>query len=239
MWAGGPLGFSAGHPTVPSGFHYDSPAWAGQLDLAGFPLTDVARLAPRGTATTTPSPPLLGTNQSSLGGALDLQYPGTADGANVSEVVAHAGVVLGTIAASPGPAGVSPRTSICFLPVGEGGIYYFGGADLSSYQSYVPFANGWITGGTLDVASDMAELIGLGFTPVSGPSTSQDVQLGPGESIVKSLSLANYTGGVAVLVRCGVDWTTFALWGESIGSPPLPFVGAVPRVADEAPIGDA
>lgn len=219
VWAGGPLGFSAGHPDGTGSFAFEDLGWQGQVTLAGYAVTDVARVAPRGTPTGVPPPPLVAANQTVFSTALAIQYAGTADGANVSEVTAHRGVALGLVATPAGPVGVGARTSLAYLPQGSGGIYYFGGADLSSYQAYVPYASGWVTSGSVEVASDIAELIGLQSSPVAGPVTSSDVLLSPGRGVSETLFLSNYSGAAALLVRSGADWSLFVLWGEAVACP--------------------
>ncbi|HZY92837.1 MAG TPA: hypothetical protein VFG07_08755 [Thermoplasmata archaeon] len=231
VWAGGPLGFSSGHPGPGGSFSYESLHWAGQTQLVGFNLTDPAPILPRGSASPYPPPPLMGLNSTPMQSALGMLYLGTADGANVSQVTAHGGVILGTTARTPGEPGVSPRASIAYIPVAQGGVLFFGGADLSSYQAYLPYASGWISEGTIDVAEDIAVFLGLGYSPIIGPVASGDVDVPPGATISETLDLRGYVGTVVLLVRSTVDGSVLSLWGTSTttaGLPPLGLAGGGP-----------
>ncbi len=215
VWAGGPLGFSSGHPESGGRFVYDGLLWKGQTDLVGFPLTDPQPMLPKGSPTSLPTPPLEGTDPTPFGQALGTLYVGTADGANVSEVENHGGVVLGTEA--PPAAGFhgSARASLIYVPVGLGGVFFFGGADLSSYQGFVPFADGWITDGSLDIAEDTAVLLGTGYDPVPGPVVSQDLSVPPYGTVSTTLSLATNLSSATLIVRSTVDGSVLDLWGTT------------------------
>ncbi|MCI4370547.1 MAG: hypothetical protein L3J81_04370, partial [Thermoplasmata archaeon] len=88
MWAGGPLGWSEGHPT-PGGFVSDPLGWQGQLDLVHYPMSDVGRPGP-----------LLSWNASPIAAAFGTTYNGTPAGADTSAVGGNGGVDLGLIGPS-------------------------------------------------------------------------------------------------------------------------------------------
>jgi hypothetical protein len=193
IWAGGPIGFASGHPSSGGRFDYDSLGWEAQLAIAGFNVTDPAPLMPSGSSTTAPAPPISAASPTALGSALATQYYATPAGANFSELESHGGLPLG-FATEPGAeGGHSVRTSIAYIPVGAGGILFFGGADFSAYEGYIPYSSGWITDGTAVLSLDIALWIGLGALPSGGPSSSITVAV-PSDSSV-SVSLPVSTNG--------------------------------------------
>lgn len=176
IWAGGPLGYSSGHP-IAGGFVFDGPGWQGQETLAGYNLTDSAPYLPAGATTTRPAPPLDGTDSTPLGEALGTQYYATPAGANVTQLAAHGDLSLGFTSPVGGEGGASPRASVAYLPEGLGGILFFAGADSAGYSGYVPFATGWITDGTAVLTLDIALWLALGAIPSPGPAVSQDANV--------------------------------------------------------------
>ncbi|MCI4330874.1 MAG: hypothetical protein L3K19_03375 [Thermoplasmata archaeon] len=179
IWAGGPLGYAAGHPGSGGSFDYANPGWYGQELLAGYPVTDPAPVVPLGTPTKLPPPPLDGTSPSPLASALSTQYYATPAGANVTGLARHGGLDLGLISAPGAEGPAAPRTSIAYLPLGHGGILFFGGADASGYVGYEPYAQGWITDGTAVISLDIALWLGLGAVPTSSYAASLWVSVGP------------------------------------------------------------
>jgi hypothetical protein len=200
VWAGGPLGFDEGHPSPPGPFNWESMGWAGQDILAGFPLTDPG----------VPGP-LLAANPTSLSKALGTTYDGTPAGANVTRLADHGGIVLG-LTSGPGPGGSSPRAAIAYLPVGVGGILFFGGsfAAATTPQEFVPNAD-------FGLSSDLALLMGTGFLPAFGSTASANVLLPAFESrsIVLAVPATEASVGLAVVVTSPGIPTLLALWSTT------------------------
>lgn len=221
FWAGGPLGYSAGYSTPGSPFQFRDLYWQGQIDLAGFSLTDPSFIAPSNTYFPYPAPQLFGTARSPLATTLGILYQGTSDGANVQRLVAHGGYDLGFDAQEGSGLRASERTSLAFVPVGAGGIYFFGGADLSAYEGYVPYAQGWIADGTVEISQDIALLAGLQYVPAPAPAVSADIFVGPGASSHLSLTLRGYLGPVTIVVRSETLAVIFSYW-STLGANPGP-----------------
>jgi hypothetical protein len=217
IWAGGPLGYASGHPGPGGSFAFANLGWTGQLLLAGYPLTDPARVAAPDTPTMRPPPPLDGTNASRLGSALSTQYYATPAGANVSELAAYGGLDAGFDSAPGAEGPAAPRTSIAYVPVGHGGILFFGGADITGYEGYVPFANGWITDGTAVISLDIALWLGLGAVPAGTYASSQRVSLGAGGSASCSFALPYANASFEWIV---VDLTDSVLLAGATGFVP-------------------
>jgi hypothetical protein len=209
VWAGGPLAYWEGHP-IPTGFYYDSLKWWGQQDLAGFPLTDVSPVA---NASVEPAT-TYSTNESSLGAALGLSYPGIPSGANVTEVTTHHGVVLGSIAGSLDAPGVrAPVSSLVYVPDGLGSIFYFGGALFHGLNHPIP-------DGSVTLSQDVGILLGLRYLPGVGPSAFTAIDLGSLDQRSVTLTLSNDSGGVVALVTSSLQGTLLEFWASQIVSPP-------------------
>lgn len=214
FWAGGPLGFASGEVLPGGGFRYDSLFWRGQISLVGFPLTDPGVVAKPGNASRLPLPPLYGVNPSPLATALGIAYTATPDGANVTRLEAHGGVSLGFEAPSAEDPAAGPWTSLAYVPVGSGGVFYFGGGDLSSYQGYVPYAAGWIVDGSVDASRDISLLAGLGYVPTARPLAQADVVSSTTEPTLATLTLPNTTGGLTVFVESTTVGEILYFWSE-------------------------
>ena len=214
FWAGGPLGFASGSALPGGGFRYDSLFWQGQISLVGFPLTDPGVVAKPGTASRLPPPPLYGVDPSPLATALGIAYSATPDGANATRLAAHGEVSLGFEAPSSGNPSAGPWTSLAYVPVGSGGVFYFGGGDLSSYQGYVPYVAGWIVDGSVDVSRDISLLAGLGIVPAALPFAQTDVVSSTTGPTLATLTLPNTTGGIAVFVESGTVGEILYFWSE-------------------------
>lgn len=172
VWAGGPLGFDEGHLSGSGTFVPDPMGWAGQVALAGYALTDPG--APG---------PLLGTNETAAASALGIRFLGTASGANETALGTHGGFAIGWSSASPRSSEGS-RVSVAYLPVGSGGILFFGG----SFRIPSP-ASGYIPGADFGLSSDLATLLGSGYVPEAGPSTASALWLASDAQQVVTLRL--------------------------------------------------
>jgi hypothetical protein len=221
-WAGGPLGYSAGTASPGQPFSYANLFWQGQIGLVGFSLTDPAVIGPSSTVVPTPPPPLYGSRPSVLASQLGTLYHGTPDGANVTRLLAHGGFDLGQDSI-PAPGTQSgQRTSLAFVPVGAGCVYFFGGADYSGYAGYVPVASGWVAGGTVEISEDIALLSGLGLATPLGRLASANVTVGAWSSASTQLTLPAYAGPVTVLVRSETVGVIFSFWSNAFGDPTTP-----------------
>lgn len=186
IWAGGPLGFfeapagDGARGCCPGGL-----GWAGQLAMVGFPLTDPVN------ASSSPGEPdggpTIGTVVPALGAAWGTLYDGTQFGANVSELTAHGGFALGGETAGAATA----RTSLAYLPLGAGRLFFFGNAIWSPTGQYTP-------DGGLALSVDIARLLDAGVLPSGGPAFSTDLDIGGGETVAVTLPVA--PGVPAVLV---------------------------------------
>lgn len=214
FWAGGPLGFASGSALPGGGFRYDSLFWKGQISLVGFPLTDPGVVAKPGTASRLPLPPLYGVNASPLATALGIAYSATPDGANASRLAAHGGVSLGFESPSVENPAAGPWTSLAYVPVGNGGVFYFGGGDLSSYQGYVPYAQGWIVDGSVDASRDIALLAGVGFVPTAFPFAQTEIVSSTTEPTRATLTLANTSSGLTIIVESATVGEILYFWSE-------------------------
>lgn len=163
VWAGGPLAYFEGHVNSSGVFVHEDLGWSGQTDLLGFPLEDSI-----GNPATRSSGPLVSGNETLLGESLGVSYAGTADGANVSELSAHNGTDVGFDSQPVGAE--SPRTSVAFIPLGKGGVFYFGGAIWGTGFGTVPDADASLSG-------DIALLLGTGYEPSRGPADSENVTI--------------------------------------------------------------
>lgn len=214
VWAGGPLAYSSGHVSKATGqFVYNSLQWAGQTDLLGFPLCDPVDLASiNGTSSLT----LSASEPSPLGAALGIGYQGTPAGANTSEVIAHGGTVLGY--ATPSSGGAASRTSLAYLPLGSGAVYYFGGAIFQGGLGYVPQAS-------VNLTLDIALLLTLNYRPTLGPSAFANIGLGPLQSRSVALTVNGSSGGLIAFVRSALQGGLEYFWSGTL-DPPVPLAVA-------------
>lgn len=200
IWAGGPLGFfeapagAGARGCCPAGL-----GWDGQLAMVGFPLTDPVN------ASSSPGEPdggpTIGVSLSPLGAAWGTTYDGTQFGANVTELAAHGGFALGVETATA----ATPRTSLAYLPLGAGQIFYFGNAIWSPTGQYTP-------NGGLALSVDIARLLDAGVVPSAGPAFATDLAVGGGQTTAVTLPVA--PGVPTVLVAtCSIGGVPF--WGVS------------------------
>ncbi|MGB6500283.1 MAG: hypothetical protein WBG19_02625 [Thermoplasmata archaeon] len=202
FWAGGPLAYFEGHIIAGGGFQHVDLGWNGQIDLVGYQLED-----PIGNPARDSSGPLLSQNETLLGESLGVTYAGTADGANTSELGLHNGTDLGFD--SPAGGAESPRTSLAYVPVGSGGVYFFGGAIWGTGFGVVPEADALLSG-------DMGLLVGIGYRPEIGPTTSSDVSVRYLGQLDVTLVLAGSYSHVVALVTSSVGPAYFFVWSDQI-----------------------
>jgi hypothetical protein len=210
LWAGGPLAYSEGHALDSGGFQYEPMKWSGQWSLLGFPLSDPYNLT---AVDTTGFPALYATGRTALGDALGLTYQGSVDGANVTQLVNDHGAELGS-QAPPQRGGASARTSIAFVPVGEGGIYYFGGGLFDPRLGYVPQSS-------VNLSLDAATIIGLGYVPAPGSAASAAIYVAPFSAESVHLTITAPVRGAFVLVRSQQQGALLFFWtSPALPSPP-------------------
>lgn len=211
VWAGGPLGYFEGHPGAGGQFQYTDLQWAGESTFVGYPLTQpFGTPLPNGgppSPGTSPYPPLSGIAPDPLAHALGIGYSGVSAGADLPSLYAHGGLSLG-FETTPG-AIAGTRTSLAYLPVGAGALYFFGGALFSPNQGYIPFASETLS-------EDIAFLVGLGYVPASGPVATGPISIGPLGSQEVTLSLADRSHGVVGLARASPDATFEFFWSEPL-----------------------
>lgn len=194
LWAGGALGFYQGpDPYGPSGTLPGSTGWAGESDLLGFPLLDPVAAGPKGPDAG-PLVPLLGSTPSPLASALGLSFNATVYGANTTELAVHGGIDLGFDSPEVG-GGAAPRTSIAYLPVGNGSLLLFGGAVLNPAQQYVPE-------GGVRLIQDASALLAFPFVPLAGPVASTGLTLGPFAEDPLGLTSSAPISNPALVLRC-------------------------------------
>lgn len=118
VWIGGPLGYwvSSGNGIVPI---YDFGNISGQELILGYNISDSNPEAAMPMAL----------EQTPVSAALGIRYPGTYYGAIIEAVEAHGGKILGNIMRDvPMKNGrIENLTSVAYVPVGCGGLLYFGG----------------------------------------------------------------------------------------------------------------
>lgn len=202
IWAGGPLAYFIGMNLPNGGFQEVDLGWAGQVALVGYNLED-----PVGNPSVHSYGALVANNESELCAALGLEYKGTADGANVSQVNAHGGRVLGYLSHGVGPS--SDRTSLAWLPLGSGSLYFFGGATWANGLGMVPNAD-------VTLSADLAFILSIGFIPDPEATSFIDVNIPPYGST--SVTLVDFTPGPdqLVLVSSTVAGTYLSLWFDRI-----------------------
>jgi hypothetical protein len=146
----------------------------------------------------------MGSSASPLGGALSLTYNGTLYGANVTQLIDHGGLSMG-YETVPGSSG--DRTSIAFLPVGHGALYYFGGGVGSPTHVTVPYAG-------LRLSLDVAHLLAFNLAPVDGGIAVDDRTIPPAGEVTMVLSVRLSASGLLLLVESSVEGVVFfAVWG--------------------------
>jgi hypothetical protein len=196
LWAGGALGYFQGaDPVGSSAVNPGSMGWSGELHLLGFPLVDPVSVGAKGPEAGAQDP-LLGASPSPMAAALGLGYNATVFGANLTELAAHGGVDLG-FDSSPLPSGAAGRSSIAYLPVGNGSLLLFGGAVLDPAGQYIPE-------GGVRLIQDSATLLAYPFVPLSGPIDVTSTTLGPFSEALLSLAIPGPTTSPTLLVRCAL-----------------------------------
>jgi hypothetical protein len=204
IWAGGPLGGSAGHP-APGGFVWDSPGWNGQDDLVHYALSDAG-----------PVGPLLAESASPLALAFGTAYNGTPTGANTTALAAHGGFDLG-FDTPEGSNGSAPRSSFVYQPVGSGGVFFFGGAQRASNAPPLD-----VPAATFSLADDIALLLATGYVPAAGPSASATIHLAALHTVIVKLTVptGEARNGLVALVTTPTLPTFLSIW-----SSPVPVTG--------------
>lgn len=222
VWAGGPLGFSSGHPNPEGGFDYDGPGWSGEARLAGWWLTDPNESTSTGSSRD-PSASI-GTGASPAALALGVQFYGTAYGANVTALLGHGGVDLGW--SEPARGAFGARTSVAGFVVGAGAVYYFGESARTPGGAALPLAAN-------DLCADIALLVALGYRPVSTPLVAaNDIELGPWAATTVVLSLAGHGPYLELFVRSALPGVLMLYWQTTVavGEPtPRRHVHGAPR----------
>lgn len=203
IWAGGPLGYTAGHPTSGGGFFYDNLGWLGELKLAGFALSDSFDLSDPAPGSAGPG---YAPTATALASALQLSYGGAFVGANVTQVQAHQGVVLGNTAPGLDAASAeSPRASTAFVPVGRGGLLYFGAGLYEAPLGFVP-------DGSVELCQDIATWLSLPRQPTNGPVTEANVNLTSYQQSSVSLSVPLVDGDYIALARSQLQGSQLTFW---------------------------
>jgi hypothetical protein len=91
-------------------------------------------------------------------------------------------------------------------------VFLFGGVDLSTYNGYVPYAQGWIFQGGVKLALDTALLIATGYRPVAGPVGSSGIDLAPFASTTTTVTLRGYSGELLALVDSESIGVVYTYW---------------------------
>lgn len=207
IWAGGPLGFFDQVVRFPQ-YDLSTPGWDGQTNILGFPLVD-ATPGPAGFPTAFSGDNAVGTIASAAAQALGVTYTPAAYGANVSEVVAHAGQDLGYDTPSNSSSG-SVRSSLVFLPVGRGYVEYFGGALWGYSGQYLP-------NGGASLGFDVATLLGSGARFASGPVELISATVGAYSSYSLSLRYTPRPPGEIAVIRAVVGGLPYSLAVFTVG----------------------
>ncbi len=199
VWAGGPLGFYDQVVTSPT-YALQTPGWAGQTELVGFPIANIVP-GPPGIPAAWPKA-TSGTVPSARAAALGLSYAGVTYGANASEVSAHGGVNLGWNAT----VGSTSRMSLAYIPVGAGAVLYFGGALWAYAGPSVPDAGA-------DLGYDLSILLSLGLDFLPGPIVSTSIVVGGLGRVGVTLTEGPSTAPLAIVVESLVGSTPVAVEG--------------------------
>jgi hypothetical protein len=212
IWAAGPIGFYSQIPagaTGPNGTI--GPGWAGQSQLLGYPLVDQPlNLSEQYTPVANPN--LTAATPSDLAEGLGIQYNGVPFGADLTEVEVHGGVSLGYETPTL-PNGVGGVTSLAYLPVGKGSLFYFGGAvDEGPGLTNVP------NGGLL-LSYDLAQILAFPFVPTGGPVSISNLVLASYQATTVTLGVSDRNGGAALLVQSQVIGSTLFELTEQIAAP--------------------
>lgn len=202
IWAGGPLAYFEGSAATGGSSSQENLGWRGQVDLTGFPLED-----PLGNPAQRSYGPLLGQNETAVAASLGMQYSGTPDGANLTEVVAHNGTDLGFDSAGVGRA--SERTSLAYIPIGLGRLFFFGGGIWGDGVGAVPNADTFLS-------SDIALLVAAGYTPSAGPTTGQDVALVYLQSSYLTLSVSGTYMHLVAIITSTVGPAYLFIWSRQL-----------------------
>ena len=218
VWAGGPLAYFEGHPLSDGGFDYQDLMWSGQTRLLGWSMTDQG--PDPASKPATPVQPTFGTNQSAIGQALGITYLGAYFGANTTALAAHGGVALGSLSSTF--QGHASRTSLAWIPVGAGGIFYFGGAMHVPGEGSIPYAS-------VDLDQDIALLLALGYRPAGASPVGADIEVPSGGTQVAQLSVVGAGPQVEVFVRSSLLGALIFYWQGAVpAADTLPGSRAVP-----------
>ncbi len=202
IWAGGPLAYFEGN-ILPNGtLHHEDLGWAGQVALTGFSLED-----PIGNPASRSYGPLVGTVETPLASAFGMTYPGTPDGANLSQLLLHNGTDLGFDASPVGSA--SARTSAAYIPVGEGRIVYFGGGIWGDQVGVIPDADGLLS-------SDIELLLGSGYAPDSGPTFATEITVNSLRADTVTLMVPSSNGPYVAIASSSVGTATLFFWSTQL-----------------------
>jgi hypothetical protein len=202
VWAGGPLAFFEGHTLPGGGFEHEDLGWRGQVDLTGYDLEDTD-----GNPAVLSAGPLLGTNESPIGSALGIEFDGTPDGANTTQLALHNGTDLGFDSASSPEA--SSRTSLAFVPIGQGRLFYFGGAAWGDGIGTIPNGAGL-------VSADIGLLLGTGFVPEPGPAVSETVGLTDFHPTELRLNVSGSYTHLIVVVTSTTGAVSLFVWSKQV-----------------------
>lgn len=205
VWAGGPIGYAQATIGPDGSFEGRYSGWAGQVELLGFNLTSPP---PPGV----PDSALFGSAATPLSAALGLTYSFAADGANVSALEAHGGTSIGWEVAAGALDGLSARTSIAFLPVGNGTLWYFGGGTAAPGIAQIP-------AGSPTLSQEIALLLDLGYVPGPGASSTRTAELRPLTSATYELGVPGPPAGVVAIVLAPVPGSTLYVWSEVLTQP--------------------
>jgi hypothetical protein len=200
VWAGGPIGYAAGHVDGAGTYVGTELGWAGQVDLLGFNLTDPTLSAVPPDESVTPTP---------IAAALGLAYDYPGYGANVSELDAHAGVAIGydTVAGAGGTSAI--RTSIAYLPVGRGILLYFGSGTGAPGIDQLPRASE-------SISQDAALLLSLGFAPGPAAPASASARIGPLGSATIELAVNDRSAGVVAVLTSRISGSVLYAWSQEL-----------------------
>jgi hypothetical protein len=219
IWAGGPLGYYSVLPDVPAPPSGCSPCWLGQQQILGYPLVDPS--ADRFQSYPSVETPLIADQPTAIASALGLQYNGTPFAANVSELDRHGGFAIGDLTdpATDGQIRSPVTTSLAYIPLGLGRIYYFGGAE-DAGPATIPREGPRLI-------SDIFTLLTVPYMPVPGIVLSDEANLpGDGTTAEFTLATANWTEGVILVVYAQTSGVDLSLFSQTL---------ILPQAAEEGP----